>query len=87
VKALLRREADDWPFVMGNDNRVITLIEQFEKVLEQATNIRSIACVISMLWGIGVFDVARNMGTSVQVNQNYYGKHGTPTKLATQLGG
>jgi hypothetical protein len=52
-----------------------------------ATNIRSIACVISMLWGIGVFDVARNMGTSVQVNQNYYGKHGTPTKLATQLGG
>jgi hypothetical protein len=35
VKALLRREADDWPFVMGNDNRVITLIEQFDKVLEQ----------------------------------------------------
>ena len=52
-----------------------------------ATNIRSIACVISTLWGIGVFDVARNMDTSVQVIQNYYGKHATPRKLATQLGG
>jgi hypothetical protein len=37
--------------------------------------------------GIGVFDVARNMDTSVQVIQNYYGKHATPMKLATQLGG
>jgi hypothetical protein len=26
-----------------------------------------------------------NMGTSVQVIQQYYGKHATPRKLATQL--
>jgi hypothetical protein len=32
-------------------------------------------------------DVARNMGTSVQIIQNYYGKHATLRKLATQLGG
>jgi len=24
---------DDWLFVMGNDNRVITLIDQFDKAL------------------------------------------------------
>jgi hypothetical protein len=43
--------------------------------------------VLSLRRGIGVFDVARNMGTSVQFLQNYYGKHATPRKLATQLGG
>jgi hypothetical protein len=31
----LRRGADDWLFVMGNDNRVITLIEQFEHGLRR----------------------------------------------------
>jgi integrase len=36
AKALLRRGADDWLFVMGNDTRVITLIEQFDKVLDLA---------------------------------------------------
>jgi hypothetical protein len=33
-----------------------------------------------------VFDVARNMGTSVQVIRNYYGPHATPRKLATLVG-
>jgi hypothetical protein len=42
--------------------------------------------MLSLRRGIGVFDAARNMGTSVQVIQNYYRKHATPRKLATQLG-
>jgi len=42
---------------------------------------------VHLFGGRSVFDVARNMGTSVQVIQNYYGKHATPIKLATQLGG
>jgi integrase len=50
-------------------------------------SLRHFYAVLSLRRGIGVFDVARNMGTSVQVIQNYYGKHATPRKLATQLGG
>jgi len=91
---------DDWLFVMGNDNRVITLIDQFDKVLDLAGithnshgdkytfySLRHFYAVLSLRRGIGVFDVARNMGTSVQVIQSYYGKHATSIKLATQLGG
>jgi hypothetical protein len=36
--------------------------------------------------GVGVFEVARNMGTSVQIIQEYSGKQATPTVFATRLG-
>ncbi len=36
---------------------------------------------------IGVYDVARNMGTSVEMIQQYYGKQATPKLMATTLGG
>jgi hypothetical protein len=36
---------------------------------------------------VGVFDIARNMGTSVQMIQSYYGKQATPISMATKLGG
>jgi hypothetical protein len=36
--------------------------------------------------GIDVFEVARNMGTSVQIIREYYGKQATPTVFATRLG-
>ena len=32
-------------------------------------------------------DAARNMGTSVQIIEQYYGKQATPAMMATQLGG
>ena len=99
AKTLLRRGADDWLFAMRDGSRVITLIDQFDKVLELAGithnshgdkytlySLRHFYAVLSLRRGIGVFDVARNMGTSVQVIQNYYSKHATPRKLATQLG-
>jgi integrase len=92
--------ANDWLFAMRGGDRVITLIDQFDKVLELAGiiynshgdkytlySLRHFYAVLSLRRGIGVFDVARNMGTSVQIIQNYYGKHATPRKLATQLGG
>jgi integrase len=85
---------------MRGGSRVITLIGQFDKALEMAGivcnshgdkftlySLRHFYAVLSLRWGIGVFDVARNMGTSVQVIQNYYGKHATLMKLATHLGG
>ena len=100
MKALLRRGADDWLFAMRDGSLVITLIDQFDKVLDLAGivcnshgdkytlySLRHFYAVLSLRRGIGVFDVARNMGTSVQVIQQYYGKHATPRKLATQLGG
>src|ERR1700680_2067909 len=36
--------------------------------------------------GVGVFEVARNMGTSVQIIQEYYGRQATPAIFATRLG-
>jgi hypothetical protein len=35
---------------------------------------------------LGVFEVARNMGTSVQIIREYYGKQPTSTVFATRLG-
>ncbi len=91
--------ADDWLFAMRDGRRISTLIAQFDKALvlagiihnsygEKFTlySLRHFYAVSSLRRGIGVFDVARNMGTSVQIIQNYYGKHATPMKLATQLG-
>jgi integrase len=70
---------------------LITHIDQFDKVLELANithnshgdkytlySLRHFYAVLSLRRGIGVFDVAQNMGTSVQLIQSYYGKHATP---------
>ena len=35
---------------------------------------------------IGVYDVARNMGTSVEMIEKYYGKQSTPKAKATSTG-
>ena len=91
---------EDWLFVMGDGCRVTTLIDQLDKVLVLAGivhnshgdkftlySLRHFYAVSSLRRGIGVFDVARNMGTSVQIIQRYYGRHATPITLATQLGG
>jgi integrase len=85
---------------MRDGSRVITLIDQFDKVLVLAGivcnshgdkytlySLRHFYAVLSLRRGIGVFDVARNMGTSVQMVQAYYVKQATPMMLATQLGG
>jgi hypothetical protein len=37
--------------------------------------------------GVGIYDIARNMGTSVQMIQSYYGRQATPISMATTLGG
>ena len=103
VDCLLTRgigvKPDDWLFVMGNDNRVITLIDQFDKVLNLASithnshgdkytlySLRHFYAVLSLRRGIGVFDVARNMETSVQVIQSYYGKARHVDKVSDAVG-
>ena len=50
-------------------------------------SLRHFYAVQALRKGIGVFDIARNMGTSVQIIQSYYGKTATPMSMATTLGG
>lgn len=91
---------NDWLFAMKGGTKVITLIDQFNKVIELAgieTNsagekfslysLRHFYAVMALRGGVGVYDIARNMGTSVQMIQSYYGKQATPMSMATTLGG
>ena len=93
-------ETGDWLFRMVDGKRVITLIDQFKAVLkasgleenrygEQYTlySLRHFYAVQMLRKGkASVFDIARNMGTSVQIIESYYGKDATPVALATKLG-
>jgi hypothetical protein len=36
---------------------------------------------------VTTFHVARNMGTSIEIIENYYAKHSTAMDVATELGG
>lgn len=89
-----------WFFAMSNGSQVISLADQFAVVLKMANrrtnsngdgfslySLRHYYAVMALRNGIGVYDVARNMGTSVEMIQQYYGKQATPTLVATTLGG
>ena len=92
---------DDWLFRMPDGNKIITLIDQFNEVLKRENithnadgekytlySLRHFYAVQMLRHGkVNVFDVARNMGTSVQIIESYYGKHATEQELATRLGG
>ncbi len=84
---------------MPDGSKVITLIDQFNAVLKQAGmqkngfgekyslySLRHFYAVMALRNGIGVFEIARNMGTSVQMIQEYYGKQATSAVFATRLG-
>lgn len=90
----------DWLFRMFDGNRVITLIDQFQaflKSIDLAENryserytlysLRHFYAARMISKGIPVFDIAQNMGTSVQIIEQYYGKSATSVVLATSLGG
>jgi integrase len=90
-----------WLFRMADGEQVITLIDQFRGLLESIGlsknrdglpytlySLRHFYAVEMLRKGkVGVFDIARNMGTSVQIIEQYYGKQATPMALATKLGG
>jgi integrase len=91
---------DDYLFAMSDGSQIITLIDQFNVVLKLAGieknsagekyslySLRHFYAVQSLRNGLGIYDVARNMGTSVQMIRSYYGKQATPMSMATQLGG
>ncbi len=90
---------NDYLFVMPNGRPVFSLGDQFNAVLtagnivtntfdEKFTlySLRHLYAVQALRKGISVFAVARNMGTSVEVIQRYYGKHATAVTFATALG-
>jgi integrase len=94
-----RESPDNFLFGMPDGSKIITLIDQFQARLNQAGvqkngygekyslySLRHFDAVMAVRNGIGVFEVARNMGTSVQMIQQYYGKQATPAVFATSLG-
>jgi integrase len=96
------REPTDYVFRMRDGGRVITLIDQFQAMLAHAgilTNrdgekytLYSLRHFYAMQ-GLNrkkatpVWDIAKNMGTSVAIIEQYYGRHATSAELATRLGG
>ncbi|HPE80305.1 MAG TPA: hypothetical protein PKZ35_09870 [Gammaproteobacteria bacterium] len=91
----------DWFFRMPDGNKVLTLIDQFQVLLEyvglttNADGERFTLYSLRHFYAVQmlhkskatVWDIARNMGTSVQVIESYYGRQATPLLLATKLGG
>ena len=86
-------------FVMPDGSPIVTLIDQLTSALKEAGiernsfgekysvySLRHFYAVNALRSGFGVFEVARNMGTSIQMIQEYYGKQATPAVFATRLG-
>jgi hypothetical protein len=97
----VRRAADPGGllFAMPDGSPIITLIDQLTSALKEAGiernsfgekysvySLRHFYAVNALRNGIGVFEVARNMGTSVQMIQEYYGKQATSAVLQRGLG-
>lgn len=75
---------------MPDGSPIITLIDQLNSALRAAGierssfgekysvySLRHFYAVNALRNGIGVFEIARNMGTSVQMIQEYCGRHAT----------
>lgn len=91
----------DWFFRMPDGNKLLTLIDQFQVLLDyvglttNADGERFTLYSLRHFYAVQmlhkskatVWDIARNMGTSVQVIESYYGRQATPLLLATKLGG
>ena len=101
-KYLTKRRAEEpggLLFAMPDGSQIISLIEQLNSALREAGierssfgekysaySLRHFYAVNALRNGVGVFEVARNMGTSVQMIQEYYGKQATSAVFATRLG-
>ena len=93
--------SDDWLFRMSDGNKVITLIDQFNRMLEsmgmttnrdgQKFTLYSFRHFYAMQTlgraDVNVWEVSRNLGADIVVIQRYYGSHATGIDSATRLGG
>jgi integrase len=93
-------DSGDLVFRMRDGSAVTTLIDQFNAVLALAGlthnsagekytlySLRHFYAVQALTKGIDIYTVARNMGTSVKIIEDYYGRHATPVESAGKLGG
>ena len=93
-------QPDEFLFAMPSGRRIITLADQFNAFLEAANLMRNSAgekytlyslrhfyAVRAITRDIDIYTIARNMGTSVQMIEQYYGRHATTTARARKLGG
>lgn len=91
---------DDCLFVMQDGTQIDNLRDQFDRMLEEYKlthnaagakhslySLRHFYAVRAITRGIDIYTIARNMGNSVQVIEEYYGKNATTTARATVLGG
>ena len=86
---------------MPDGNKIITLIDQFNEVLTRENithnaggdkytsySLRHFYATQMLRHSkVNVFDIARKMGTNVQIIESYYGKHAAEQELATRLAG
>ncbi len=90
----------DWFFRMADGNKIISLIDMFQELMRRIGkeknregqkftlySLRHQYAVRMIKKGVPIWDIAKNMGTSVQNIEWYYGKSATPATLATSLGG
>ncbi len=50
-------------------------------------SLRHFYTVMALTKEIGIYTLARNMGASVKIIEDYYGRHATPVESAGKLGG
>ncbi len=94
------RKSTDYVFRMREGEKVTTLIDQFQAVLKQAGilenrygerftlySLRHFYAVMAIRKGKPIWDISKNMGTSVPIIESYYGKQATAGSVATSLGG
>ena len=90
----------NWLFKMADGNKIISLVDQFTAVLNEAGikqnadgehyalySLRHTYAVEKLRAGLSVYTLAKNMGCTVAIIERYYGKHATSFELATALCG
>ena len=90
---------NDWLFAMPDGSQIITLIDQFNAFLKFAGlthngvgekytlySLRHYYAVKSLARA-DILSIAQNMGTSVEMVEQYYGKHGISPERARRLAG
>lgn len=101
-KANRRRDSEqqDWLFPMSDGSQIISLADQFNNVLQQIDlkrnadgeslslySLRHFYAVQMLRRGkANVYDIAKNMGTSVEMIERYYGRSATAATVAVRLG-
>ena len=91
---------DEWLFAMADGSKIASLRDQFDRLLDEfgltynaagskhsLYSLRHFYAVRAIARDVDVYTIASNMGTSVQMIEQYYGRHAMTTSQATKLGG